>query len=138
MAYKDNESVLNDAVALPIQSIATDTTTNGNAIDMSGYESIMFVLQTGAVTDGDYTPLLKEGDDNNVANATNVADADILPTGTGQEASAALNSANSSSKIGYRGTKQYVFLNVVSANTTTGATVGAVAIQGHPKTAPVS
>jgi hypothetical protein len=138
MALKDIESVLKESVAVAAQAITTDTTTNSAAIDMTGYESVMFVPFTGTITDGDYTPLIQEGDDSNIANATNVADADLLPTGTGQEATAALNASNSVSKIGYRGTKQYVFCSLVSANTTTGGDAGVVAIQGNPAQAPVA
>lgn len=138
MAYKDIEAVLGAEVALNTQAVSTDTTTNGEAINLSGFEGVLFVPFAGALTDGGYTPLIQESDDSNISNATNVADADLLPSGTGQEASAALDTSNTASKIGYRGTKQYVFCSLVSANTTTGGDVGVVAIKGHPKQAPVS
>lgn len=138
MAMKDIESILLASTALPAQSIATDTTTNGSAIDMQGYESVMATYFTGAYTDGDYTPLVLEGDDTNVSNASAVADADLLPSGTGQEAAAVISAANTVTQMGYRGTKRYIFFSVVSANTTTGATVGAIAVQGHPAKAPTS
>jgi hypothetical protein len=138
MAQKDIESVLKESVAIPAQAIAADGTTNATAIDMQGYESVMFVPFVGTLTDGDFTPALLEGDDTNVANATAVADADLLPTGTGQEASAALDTSNTASKIGYRGTSRYVFCNLVAANVTTGGDAGVIAIQGHPAQAPVA
>ena len=138
MALKDMESQMKEVVALPIQAISSDTTTNGAAVDMQGYEAVTFLPVAGAVTDGDYTPLILEGDDSNVSNASAVADADLLPSGTGQEASAALDTANTASKIGYRGTKRYVFCSIVSANTASGATVGVVGIQECPSKAPVA
>lgn len=138
MAMRDIESKLKASTALDIQAISSDTTTNGNAIDMQGFESVIGVYHSGAYTDGTYTPAVLEGDDNNVSNASAVADADLLPTGTGQEAAAAIGAANTTSKIGYRGTKRYVFFSVVSTSTTTGATVGATAIQGNASDAPVA
>ena len=138
MAKCDLESMIKESVAVPMQAIATDTTTNSAAIDMQGYESLVLVAETGAWTDGTFTMALLEGDDTNISNASAVADADLLPTGTGQEASAALGAANSISKVGYRGTSRYVFVGLVSASTTTGATVGVKAIQGHPANAPVA
>lgn len=130
MAQKDLESKLGAEVALSPQAIATDTTTDGAAINMSGAESVMFAIAAGTLTDGDYTPVVLEGDDNNISNASAVADADLLPSGTGQEATAALSTSNTASKLGYRGTKQYVFLQLVSANVTSGGTLAAVAIKG--------
>ena len=138
MAQKDLNSQLKESVAVAAQAITADGTVNATAVDMQGYESIMFVPFTGTITDGDFTPALLEGDDTNVANATAVADADILPTGTGQEASAALSTSNSVSKIGYRGLKRYVFCNLVAANVTTGGDAGVIALQGHPAEAPVA
>ena len=138
MAMKDLESSLKASTALNIAAISSDTTTDGNAIDMQGFESVMAAYHSGAYTDGTYTPLVLEGDTNVVGAATPVADADLLPSGTGQEASAAISAANTTTKIGYRGTKRYVFFSVVSTSTSSGATVGATAIQGHASEMPVS
>ena len=138
MAMRDIESKLKASTALATQAISSDTTTNGSAIDMSGYEAIVASYHTGALTDGTYTPIVLEGDDTNVQNASAVADADLLPSGTGQETSAAISVANTTTQVGYRGTKRYVFFGVVSSDTTTGATVGATAIQGCPNKAPIS
>jgi len=123
--------------ALDIQTIATDTTTNGDIIDLQGYGSLMFVFQTGTVTDGDYTVLIQEGDESDLSDAAAVADADLL----GTEADASFDADtddNLVSKIGYIGHKRYVRFNVVSTNTSSGAVVGAVAVLGGARTNPVS
>ena len=100
MAMKDLESSLKASTALDIAAISSDTTTDGNAIDMQGFESVMAAYHSGAYTDGTYTPLVLEGDTNVVGAATAVADADLLPSGTGQEASAAISAANTTTKLG--------------------------------------
>lgn len=123
--------------AFDIQTVSTDTTTNGEIIDLKGYESCTFVFQTGTVTDGDYTVLIQEGDESNLSDAAAVADADLL----GTEAAASFTADdddNKVSKIGYIGDKRYVRFNIVSTNTSSGAVIGSVAILGHAHTKPVA
>ncbi|MEA4805091.1 hypothetical protein [Acetobacterium wieringae] len=134
---KDMKNNIKVSNALNIQAIASNTTTAGAIIDTKGFDSLTFVFQTGTITDGDYTLLIHEGDNSGLSDAAAVADADLL----GTEALASFTADtddNKVSKIGYRGNKRYVRLSVVSTNVTTGGTVGAVAIQGHPQFAPVA
>lgn len=135
MATQDLVEITKESVAFDVQTIATDTTTNGNNIDMQFYQSVMFAFFTGSYTDGDYEPLLEEADDDGTGSPDTfsaVADADLLPTGTGQEAAKSLGAANAIDQIGYRGTKRWLRLSIISTATTSGATVGAVAVQAHP------
>lgn len=132
MATQDLSSKLAPAVAFNLATINSDTTTNGVSVDTQGYESVMFVYGVGALTDGDYTPLVQESSDNSTW--SNVADADLI----GSEASKALDTDNTVSKIGYKGNERYVRASVVSANTTTGADVFAVALQGDAHVNPGS
>lgn len=137
MAKFDQKNELKDVNAFDIQSISTDTTTNGEIIDLQGFEACTFVFQTGTVTDGDYTVLIQEGDDSGLSDAAAVADADLV--GTEADASfSADTDDNKVSSIGYIGSKRYVRFNVVSTNTSTGATVGAIALLGRPHSAPVT
>jgi hypothetical protein len=122
--------------ALNTQAIATDTTTAGAIIDTAGFESLTFAVQSGTLTDGSYTVLLQEGDNSGLSDAEAVADSDLLGTEAG--ASFALADDNKVTKIGYLGTKRYVRLSLVSADTTTGGTLGAVAILGHARFNPNS
>lgn len=134
---KDMKNNIKVSNALNIQAISTNATTAGAIIDTKGYDSLTFVFQTGTITDGDYTLLIHEGDNSALSDAAAVADADLL----GTEAAASFvadTDDNKVSKIGYRGNKRYVRLSVVSTNVTTGGTVGAVAVQGHPQFAPVA
>ena len=124
-------------MAFKLQTVATDTTTNGEIIDLAGYDSAAFLFQTGTVTDGDYTVLIQEGDESDLSDATAVADADLTAT----EASISFTADTDDdkvSKIGYTGVKRYVRFNIVSTNTSSGAVLGAQAVLGHPSNAPVA
>lgn len=121
--------------ALDTQAITTDTTTAGDIIDTAGYSSLLFAIQSGTLTDGTYTVLIQEGDESNLSDASAVADADL--TNTEASASFAATDDNTVTKIGYVGSKRYVRLSLVSASTSSGGTLGAIAIQGSPITAPV-
>jgi len=138
MAMKDLLSHIKTSTALDTAAISSDTTTNGNAIHMKGFESAVISFHSGAYTDGTYTPLILEGDTNVVGAATAVADDDLLPTGTGQEAAQAISAANTTKQIGYRGRKEWIFASVVSTGTSSGATIGATAIQGSASKIPTS
>jgi hypothetical protein len=127
---QDTHNTFKKVVALtPRAAIATDTTTVGTAIDLQGYESCEFVILSGVLTDGTYTPLIEESDDNSSYSA--VADADLLST-EAAEAFAATDDAEAHS-IGYVGHKRYVRLSIVSAGTTSGGFLAAMAYLGHAR-----
>lgn len=123
------------AVALNTTTITTDTTTNGNIIDLQGFDMVEFFIVTGTLTDGDYTPLIEDGDDSGLSDAAAVADTELL----GTEAGAAFTTDtddNKVSRIGYVGGKRYVRLSIVSTNTATnGATLTGLAVKGKPSDA---
>lgn len=134
---KDLKNDIAVEVALNPQAITTDTTTDGNAIDLQDYESCTFTFFTGTVTDGDYTPVIEESDTGDFSGEeTAVADADLI----GTEANVAFADNDDDNKvgtIGYIGDKRYVRFTVVSTNTSSGAAViGAHVIKGHPLTKP--
>jgi hypothetical protein len=112
--------------ALNTQAIASDTTTDGVAIDLSLYNnnSVLFVAKTGAVTAGDVQLKVQHSDDN-VTYADVDADYDLL----GTEAGTNLDAANKTAKLGYRGIKRYVRASVVTDNSAD-LTVGVTAIIG--------
>lgn len=123
------------AVAFKIQAITTNTTTDGEIIDTQGFDSLSFLFQTGIITDGDYAVLIQHGEDSGLSDAADVADADLTVT----EASVSFTADSDDdkvSKIGYTGAKRFVRFSVVSANTSTGGTVGAQALSGHPDVRP--
>lgn len=127
---KNNISVKN---ALNIQAITTNTTTAGVEIDTQGFESLTFVIKTGARTDGTVTPLIQESDTSGSYSGS-VDDNDLI----GTEALAALSTANASSIIGYVGKKRYVKLSLISTGVTSGLTAGSSAILGNAHSNPVA
>lgn len=130
----DLKNNIDERVALNIQAISTDTTTNGVIIDTQGYESVTFIFQAGTLSDGTYTPLIQDGDDSGLSDAAAVSDTFLI----GTESAAALDTSNTVSRIGYVGKKRYVRFNAVSASTSSGGTLGAVVVLGSAKHNPVS
>lgn len=136
---KDMESETKELVAFNSQTIATNTTTVGNEIDTAGYEAVTFFNSLGDWTDGTFTPALTESETSG-GSFTAVADADLLPAGTGQEATAVLGTAdNAISKIGYRGDLGFLKMTFVSAGTSSGSEgVHSICALQKPAHAPVA
>ena len=132
---RDLHNNIKAQVALDITNISSNTTTNGNIIDMQEFGSVEFILQSGTLTDGAYALLIEEGDASNLSDATAVADGDLLGTEAG--ATFAATDDNAVKKIGYIGNKRYVRLSVVSTGTTTGGTVSAVSVKSNASDLPV-
>lgn len=133
---RDMHHNISPVVAFQTTAIGSDTTTGGKVVDLQGFDSVEFVIQSGALTDGTYTPLVEEGDQSDLSDASAVADADLL--GTESDAAFADTDDNAVKRIGYRGGKRYVRLSVVSASTTTGGTISAVALRGHAGDVPTT
>ena len=134
---KDLHNNISPAVALDTTAIGSDTTTAGNIIDLQGFNSVEFVILSGTLTDGNYTPLIEDGDDSGLSDAAAVADAELL----GTEAAAAFAAASDDDavkRIGYIGNKRYVRLSIVSASTSSGGTLSAIAVRGHAADGPTS
>lgn len=122
------------AVALATATINSNTTTSGLIIDTAGYESLEFIVLSGTITDGAYALNILESDDSGMSGATSVPAADVLGDLTGF----ALADDNVVKRIGSIGKKRYQQLQIISTAVTTGGSFGAVAVQGHPKHAPVA
>jgi hypothetical protein len=131
MADKDLHNNVKQAIAFNGATLSTDTTTNGNIIDTQYFHSVEFILQVNARSAGTVTPLIQDGNDPALTDAAAVDDTFLL----GTEAAAALNTANSSSRIGYIGKKRYVRLCAVTTGTAN-LYFSSVAVKGHPSTAP--
>lgn len=130
----DSKNNIKAVVALNIQAISSDTTTAGSSIDLTGFNSATFAIQSGTLTDGTYTPVISDSDDG----STFTAVADDFLIGTEAEAAFAATDDNAIKTIGYVGGKQYVKLSIVSASTSSGGTIGAQALLGHSSHAPVT
>jgi len=92
--YHDNKAV--PALAPAVVTAAA----NGVAVDLAGFDSALFVINTGAIVgDGDFSVKLQESDTADNANFADVADADQLGT------IPATLAANSAYRVGYIGSK---------------------------------
>lgn len=134
---KDLHNNITPAVAKTIAAITTDTTTAGAIIDTKGYGAVEFIMMSGTITDGTYTPLIQEGDDSGLSDAVAVSDDNLFGTEAGVAFVAADD--NTVKRIGYRvGKYRYVRLNYVSTGTTSGGTLGAIAVLANPDLGPTA
>lgn len=117
------------AVLAPAVISATDTSA---ALDLQGFNSAAFVIQTGAIViAGDFTTTLQESDTTTSGDFADVGDGDL------EGALPATLEADSVYKIGYTGAKRYVRA-VTTKNGGTSIAASIVMIKGHPESAPVA
>jgi hypothetical protein len=116
------------ALAPAVQSASI----NGSAIDLQGFESVAFVVNTGAVTSaGDFSVKVQESDTTTSGDFTDAA-AGVVDTNAPETLE-----ADSAYRLGYRGFKRYVRLVATKAGGTSLA-LGALAVLGNPHEAPVA
>lgn len=126
--YHDNKAVQALAPAVVAASA------NGVAVDLSGFDSALFVINTGAIVGaGDFGVKLQESDTTIDADFTDVAADDrlgVIP---------ATLAANSAYRVGYIGSKRKRYVRVVVTKAGgTSIALSASAVLGHPATAPVA
>lgn len=122
--------------AISPQAVADNTALVGQAIDRQGYDSLTFVIATGALADADaaFAVALEHGDQANLSDASTVAAADLI--GTAADAAFAFADDDETRKIGYQGAKRYVRVRITPSNNSGAANVCAVAVLSHPHVAP--
>ena len=114
------------AIVPAVKSAAGD----GSTIDVQGFGSLLFVVNTGAIAgDGDFGVKVQES-----ANGSDWADAAAVDV---QGTIPATLAATSAYRVGYTGSKRYARLALTKEGGTSIA-LGAVAILGHPAVAPVA
>ena len=112
------------------------------AIEVTGYDSLTFILSIGAVLDADatFTTLMQESDDNTTY--TDVADADMVSqtAGTAPETAASFQFDDDGEvrSIGYIGSKKYAKLYVTGATNTGVAALAIVAVLGRAAHTPIT
>jgi hypothetical protein len=96
------------------------------------YEALEILLETGAYTDGTFTPKLQDSPDNSTY--TDVAAANILGAFTAVSSSAGQNKIQ---RVAYVGTQRYVKCIVtVTGSPSTGMVMGITGIGGYPRNLP--
>ena len=121
-----------DAVEAPALNTNSDTDIVSAIIDRAGYESVLFVLVNGALTDTGVVVSVKleEGNDSGLTDAAAVATSEIqLDNGVGRmdatpeatfHAAYDQSDDNKSFKIGYLGSKRYLRLTVSPVGNSSG------------------
>lgn len=123
-------------------AIGANATKTGKIIDRQGYGAVEFVTSYGAiVTTGTIaTVVVFEGDV--TGTMTSVADADLIGTeALASRLAGATTSgtgSNVAKRVGYKGNKRYVRVDVVGTGTTSVGCVSVNAILMNPSLAPVS
>lgn len=106
-------------------------TTTSAALDLLGFDSAAFVVNTGSIVGaGDFTAKVQESDTTTAGDFTDVAASHL------HGALPASLAADSVVKVGYRGFKRYVRL-VLTKNSGTSIGAGAVLVLGHASERPV-
>lgn len=125
--FHDNKAV--QAIAPAVLA----ANTNGVSIDLKGFDSALFVINTGAIdAAGDFTVKLQESD-TGTSGWTDVDAADLLGSVP------ATLAANAAYQIGYIGSKRKRYVRAVATKAGgTSIAAGVVAILGHPNIAPVA
>lgn len=137
MASKDLTNNIHPVIAIAPVTISDGTAQVSGAIDTKGYESVTFVIQTGTLADADATwaVTVKEGDTSTQGSHTAVADIDLI--GTEAAAGFAFGDDGEARKIGYKGGKRYVSIEIDDVVANTGsAPMAVVCLLGHARSAP--
>lgn len=107
-------------VAIPPVVVTDGTAQVSGAIDVRRHRSTAFYIGVGTLADSDATwsITVKEGNTSTQGNHTAVADKDLI----GTEALAALTFAddNEIRKIGYKGDKDYISIEITNVTANTG------------------
>lgn len=123
----------------PVAAGTDNTPYVSQIIDTAGFDSLTFVINTGANTDADatFTVLIEDGTASNLSDNVAVVDSELI--GTEALASFTFADDNETRKIGYIGSKRYVRMTITPAGNGAGNIyLSAVAILGHPTNAPTA
>jgi hypothetical protein len=107
-------------------------------IDTQGFDSLTFLILTGALADVDATfaVTMDHGDVANLSDAAAVPADQLI--GTLALAGFTFAADDATRKIGYRGSRRYVRMTITPSANTGNAFVAAVALLGHPLQAPTA
>lgn len=132
MAEYDLASHVVVTPAINPASMASPAT--GASINTKGYESVTFVILTGAIGAGTIDFKVEHADDNGSGAAGSFSDATAATDIIGSYPTLVASTNDNQAKvIGYRGKKQWVRLTALETVSWTTAIHGAVCILGHLK-----
>ena len=113
-------------------SVADNTAQASQIIDTQGFQSLTWLIATGALADADatFTVLAEHGDESDLSDAAAVTDDELI----GTEALAGFNFGddNETRKLGVKSVKRYHRLTITPAANASAALLAAIALLGHP------
>lgn len=140
MPSRDGMHNIKVAIATAPVSESGNTAIVSGIVDTQGYDSLTFYISSGILSDAGatFTALLEDGEISTLSDNAAVADVDMLPSGTGQEAAASFTQDDDSTirRLGYIGSKRYVRLTITPAGNAAGALFSVVSVLGHPASRP--
>lgn len=122
-------NIIDQMVALKPQTIATDTTTVGETIDLADANAVEMNLTVGNATDGDYAVSFFESDDSGMSGEVEITDTDRIQGNLYDTANTAVSLA--SYNWGVIKDLRYVRAKVVSTSTSSGSDLSMVATLGR-------
>jgi len=133
MAKKDLKNGIEQRYAKTFVTITSTVPVVGLVIDMSGFESLVFILMTISHAQGNVTLLIEDADNFDFdVNVAEVSDDFLI----GTEAETTLDTLSATSSIGYAGKKRFIRASLVAANTPI-LEAGAIAILSNALSQPV-
>jgi len=139
---KDLLSYINPVRGIsPVATAADNTPVVSQIIDRMqgvGYDSLTWLIITGALADVDATFAVLVEHDDVVGFGTAVAVPDEQLIGTEALASFIFSDDNKCFKIGYGGQKQFVRLTITPAANASASLLAAIALLGHPRATPTT
>lgn len=139
MASRDLMNSVHPVVAIAPVVVTDGTAQKSAAIDTLGYESVTFIIQLGTLADIDATfaVTVKDG-----ATSTQSAHADVADDfliGTEALAGFQFDDDGECRKIGYKGGKRYVSIEIDDVVANTGnVPLAVLCLLGHPKSVPTT
>ena len=119
--------------------VSDGTVAKSIVIDVSGYDSLTFVIQTGLLADTDATWAVTVKDGATDTQTEHVAVDDVFLIGSEALAGFTFADDGATRKIGYKGGQRYVSIEIDDVVANLGsAPLAVLAILGHPKTAPTA
>lgn len=126
------------ALAPLAAGVADNTAQVSQIIDTRGYDSLTFLIITGAIADADATfaVTMDHGEVSNLSDAAAVAATDLV--GTLALAGFGFADDGETRKVGYIGTKRYVRLTITPTGNASAAPMAAIALLGNPTRQPTA
>lgn len=135
---RDMTNSIHPRRGLSPSSVSDNTPQVTQIIDRQGFDSVTWIIATGAIADADvtFTVLLEHGDDSGLSDAAAVPDSMLV--GTEALATFQFDDDNETRKLGYVGDKRYTRMTITPANNASAANLCVIAILGRPDYAPTA